>query len=319
MAYSITDLVAQYNAGSAQMIDRSIIKKNGLISTGGYYTANKSLAHYYSVLSSLPTAGIRSLGDGIAASTVSGSYTTTQLSLFTSWAPFDKAYMGTDPTAFFNRVAPRYLMSVAQKMQAAYIYGTDATFGDTSYTGNDFHSYVSSSRATLRQDLYTGSTCSTGTTIFAVNWSQMPDTDGAAIIVDPLTNGGGVFWTNDFTQEYPVTGATGSFMGHALFVNNDSALILPGAKDVAAITGVGVTGGTSLTQTHIDNMLAAINADSSTMIYCNLRAYNLINACVTRYLANDRQYNNQLATWNGIPIILDDNISNVETAALYGY
>ncbi len=81
MGYSITNLINQYNSAGAEMLQSSVVKNNGLLAYSTYYLANKQLAHTYTKYNTLPTAGIRSLGDGVATSTVSGSTATTNLTL----------------------------------------------------------------------------------------------------------------------------------------------------------------------------------------------------------------------------------------------
>ena len=82
MGYTITNLINQYNSEDAIMLSNAIIKSHGLLAYGMYNLANKQLAHTYTRFDTLPTAGIRTLGDGVAASTVSGSTATINLSLF---------------------------------------------------------------------------------------------------------------------------------------------------------------------------------------------------------------------------------------------
>jgi hypothetical protein len=81
MGYSITNLINQYNSAGAEMLQNSVVKNNGLLAYSTYYLGNKQLAHTYTKYDTLPTAGIRSLGDGVATSTVSGSTATTNLTL----------------------------------------------------------------------------------------------------------------------------------------------------------------------------------------------------------------------------------------------
>lgn len=82
MAYTITNLINLYNSEDAVMLQNSIIKNHGLLAYSQYGLANKQLAHTYTVFKTLPSAGVRTLADGVATSTVSGSTATTNVTLF---------------------------------------------------------------------------------------------------------------------------------------------------------------------------------------------------------------------------------------------
>jgi len=114
MAYSITQLINEYNSLDAIMLNNTVLKSNGIIAYGNYILANKQLAHTFTNYATLPTAGIRTLGDGIATSTVSGSTTTTNLSLIQSNGAWDKAFVGNDLDRHYNINAPLYFQAVAQ-------------------------------------------------------------------------------------------------------------------------------------------------------------------------------------------------------------
>ena len=114
MAYTLNGLIAKYNALDANMLSNAVIKKTGLLQTATTYLANKQLAHPYNVYNTLPTAGIRSLADGVATSTVEGTYATQNLTLFSVNGAWDKAYVGNDLDSFYNRQSPMYFASVAQ-------------------------------------------------------------------------------------------------------------------------------------------------------------------------------------------------------------
>jgi len=119
MAYNITSLINEYNSDNALKLARTAIKANGLIAYGSYIPANKGLAHTYTLYSTLPTAGIRTLGDGIAVSDVSGSTTAINMSPFQVTHQRDAAYVENYPGGvdnYFTNMSPMYINSLFQTM-----------------------------------------------------------------------------------------------------------------------------------------------------------------------------------------------------------
>lgn len=314
MAYSIAQLINQYNSEDAIMLSNAVMKNYGLLQTATYYTANKQLAHYYTNYATLPTAGIRTLADGVAASTVSGSSATFTLTLFNANGAWDQAFVGKDLDTFYNRQAPLYFNAVAALAEKSFIYGTNATFGNTGYSGLGLHQYVTSSGTNIQA----GGTAS-ATSIFAVRFSPFEDMDGAALVVDPLTNGGLFYVNENWTQPVNIAGATGPFMGHTMHFNMNGGLLLPGTNNVSAVRGINAANQPTVAQ--INSMLDNVKADSNTVIYCNRYGASVLGVLGKdgnlSMAPNEFGYSNQIYTWNGIPVVITDTITNTQTTALY--
>lgn len=316
MAYTLAQLINEYNSADAIMLSNVLMKKYGLLTAGTYYTANKQLAHTYTNYTTLPTAGVRSLADGVAASTVQGTTTTKNLTLFNANGAWDQAFVGNNLDAFYNVQAPLYYNAVAALAQKAFIYGTNATFGNAGYTGLGLHQYVTASGTNTQ--IGGGATASC-TSIFAVRFSPYEDMDGAAIAVDPLTNGGMFYINDNWTDPVNVAAATGSFMGHVMHFNMNACMILPGSNNVAALRGIDAANQPTVAQ--INSMLDTVYADSSTVIFCNRYGASVLGVLGKdgnlQMAPNEFGYSNQIYTWNGVPIVITDTITNVQTTALY--
>ena len=233
MAYSVTQLINEYNSMDAIMLSNAIVKRHGLLNVSTYYLANKQLAHTYTSYATLPTAGIKSLGDGVATSTVSGSTTTLNLTQFNVNGTWDLNFVGTDYDAHYNRHAPLYFNSIADLAQKAFIYGTNASFGNASYTGTGFHQYITTNKTTQQvKNFQTTGSATACTSMFAVRFSQFEDMDGAAIVVDPLT-GGSLFYVNqDWYVPTRIEGSTGPYNGYFMNFGMNGAMLLPGTNNV---------------------------------------------------------------------------------------
>jgi len=168
MAYTLAQMINEYNSEDAIMLSSVIQGTYGLLSAGSFYTANKQLAHTYTNYSTLPTAGIRSLADGVASSTVQGTTVTQNLALFNANGAWDQAFVGKDFDVFYNTQAPLYFNAVASLAEKSMIYGTNASFGNASYTAKGLHQYVTSSGTNIQA----GGT-SDATSIFAIRFSPV--------------------------------------------------------------------------------------------------------------------------------------------------
>lgn len=92
----------------------------------------------------------------------------------------------------------------------------------------------------------------------------------------------------------------------------NSVMLLPGTDNVAGIRGI--KSGSLPTAAQIDSMLDAVKADSNTIIFANRYGKtvlgNLSKAGVLQMSPNDFGYSSLIATWNGVPIVVTDTISN---------
>jgi len=313
MAYSVNQLINEYNSEDAIMLSNAVMKNYGILQTGTYYLANKQLAHTYTNYATLPTAGVRSLADGVATSTVSGSTTTTKLTLFNANGAWDQAFVGNDFDKFYGTQAPLYYNAVAALAEKSIVYGTGSA-GNSGYEGTGLHQYVSQSGTAIAA----GGT-SAATSIFAVRYSPFENMDGAAIVVDPLT-GGNLFYVNgNWTDVVSIAGSTGPFLGHVMHFNIHGVLLLPGMNNASAIRGINATNLPTVAE--VNQMLDYVRADQNTVIYCNRYGASVLGVLGKdgnlQMAPNEFGYSNQIYTWNGVPIVITDTILNTETTTIY--
>jgi ABC-type Zn uptake system ZnuABC Zn-binding protein ZnuA len=88
----------------------------------------------------------------------------------------------------------------------------------------------------------------------------------------------------------------------------NNSLILPGSNNVAAITAI-VEDTSEPTAGNINTLLDAVKADGNTFIFCNRVGKRILNDIgKNEYLQmtpNEFGYSDVIASWNGVPIILD--------------
>ena len=192
------------------------------------------------------------------------------------------------------------------------IYGTDPTFGSTKgFIG--LHQYAKAFGNVIQR----GGTTGGNTSIFAVRWDESNGMsirkNGTANLIDVV----------EITGEKPVTVTTNTTTGAQLpvyqwMVDAFMTLICPGKKSVAAMTRIDSTHLPTVdTMNQLVHKIYASTGEKR--IYCNLDGFRYISLLIdTKYnmFSNDTNYDVALGSWAGIPIVIDENISSVETNVL---
>lgn len=318
---TIAQLINEIDSKGAIMINKSLMKRNGVLATAQSYLCNHHFAHKYSVWNTLPTAGIRSIYDGVANSNVTSSTTTVNMTPFATNFAQEKDLV-VDLATHYTTYAPMYFESLAQTVQKGYIYGTNASFGYTGYAGTGWHQYITTNKATQQVKNFQTTASATGcSSIFAVRYSYLPNMDGAALVTH-VDNTDGAFYVNpDWIYPITITGNTGPYQGYQMYFKMNSTFIMPGTKNIAAIRGIQT--GSTITTDMVDDMLDAVNAttDGSTIIYVNSLGRSKLNSLKDGNLVispDNFGYDIRVFSFNGIPVVVDDNMSKAETGALYG-
>ena len=318
MAYTITQLVNEYNSLDAVMLSNTLIKNHGIIQRGTYALANKQLAHTYTSYATGVDAGIRTINDGVGTASIVGTTATKNLSLYaTKVEQVDKAYIGNFDD-FYNIHAPIHFNGIANQIEKSIIYGTISVFGNTAYTGTGWFEYcVNNGTQTQLQTTGSATGC---TSMYAVRFAPAENMDGALIVVDPYAEAGFVNINPDWNALTWLAGTTGPYQGYAFNALANGLCLLPGTNNVASINGIKT--GTLPTEAQIDQMLDNVRADQNTVIFVNLMGKGILNRLgksgALIMTPDEMGYNNMIATWNGVPIIVTDNISTSQTGLLYG-
>lgn len=318
---TIAQLINEIDSFDALMLNRGLINRNGILATAQAYPCNHHMAHKYSIFNTLPTAGARSIFDGVANSGITSSTVTVNLTPYSVNNAWD-VDMVQDLMMHYNTQAPAYFQSLAQIVQKGYIYGTNASFGVTSYTGTGWHQYTTTNKATQEVQNFQTTASATGcTSIFAVKYSPMDGLDGAAIATFIDNNDGAFYVNNDWINPITIAGNTGPYLAYQMYFKMNSVMIMPGTKNIAAIRGI--QSGSTVTSAMMDDLLDAVKAttDGTTIIYCNGRGRNKIQALKDGKLQiapDNFGYDIRVYDFNGVPLVVSDNIVNTQTGALYG-
>jgi len=321
---TLRDILVNKSIDGVPIMDQ-IEKKSGIAMTMGIIPANMELYHKWKMSGDLVTPTVRAVGGSVTPTSINNTLQRTDLHEFTifeqeDWSTIEEIGKGDDVAAamrYFATTFPGQLESMLQKIAKQMIYGTNPTFGDTSGLGfKGFHEIAKANGA------ITGLSGSTGsrTSIFVVRWNPK---FCSAVFNPNVINGGAEIMRNTMPVFNP---STTNVTTHAkmpvweTWHKTKLGLMIASNVSIWAIT--------QIDSDHIPTsaqLMAALRGAKSendienTKIYCSptgrdyiygLNDANLIST------AKDSTYNNRITTFNGVEIVTDENISDVETTAL---
>ncbi len=321
---TLRDLVVAY-AGKGAVIETimsHLTKKSGILKTGLAVPANYNIYHKYRQISALPSFTVGGLNQNLTDTTVSKDLFTEHLcsidAIQTEYKKQLDNYPG-GPKQFFTDQYLAYLEGWGQAASKQLIYGDNSTFGNTAGTLG-LHQIAAANGNLIQETGTSGST----TTIFAVKW----DPRSCGILFDPVIASSG-----NFIKITPLHGGNaypevindgGSDQSKKLVYGTsyESSLGLFSASvyDIAAYTRIQNDINDVPTVEYMDQLIDMVHGDEgSTFLYMNRSAKRMIGTLKSTKLtlgAFDKDYSTRIDYWDGIPIVVDENILSTETEAL---
>ena len=291
-----------------------LMKYSNLLQTAAVAKASNGIKHRYRYFNSLPTAVFRVIGEAITPQKV--DVNTAQIDLkelvFDLYDDYQAIlqYPGGKNQWLVDNY-PAAMAGISNAVAKAVYYGYDPTFGYLkAFKG--LHQYAKDLSQVIAQK---GGTTAQRTSIFAVRWDEF---DGASL----RYNNTDLLNVIDMTPNQPVPVVTDTTNNYQLnvfkwIISSYFALIVPSKKSVAAITQVDSSHAPTA-----DNMNALVNAvaapNGNVVIYTSaLGARQIATLKDTKYnMFTETNYDNAVSAWRGVPIFINENISEVETTAL---
>jgi len=313
---TVRDIIQAKNAKD-ELIMSHLKKTSGILATAQARLANDGIKHIYQKLASLPSLSSTLLDGSVAPTTTQKDNYSVNLSLlqsFMSEANVLENYPG-GPRAFFIEQMAIYNESFFQDGANSIIYGNDSTFGDTTYSSG-FHQYAKAYGNVIQAGGDTGSR----TSIFAVNWSRHCTT-----LYNPNDINEGRVLNFDTFDGKPVMDKKNTTTGasrkdYQMQAQGYLGFVSATKYDVAAYTQIQDAADDRPTATNLDQLLDYVKADpTTTFLYMSRTGKRLVEMLADgKYQRGsmDNNYNTRLDYWNGIPIAIDDNISDAETTVL---
>jgi hypothetical protein len=319
---TLRDILVDKAVSGIPILDQ-LEKKSGIAMTAGFIPASNGTFHKWKMSGSLPSATIRLVGGSVTGTSTNNTLGRQDLQEFTMFHPEDWKTIGElgggrDQEAaerFFLDNYPQDLEGMLQTISKQIIYGTNSTFGNTSGF-NGLHDYAKSNSKRTQLGGATGSR----TSIFVVRWnpkfcSILLNPNVIAGISEVMTSTRPAFnpsTTNVTTGAKQPTWETWHTSDMGLMVaSNVSVWAITQADDSNYPTAAEMMA--ALRGVHSERDLA------NTKIYCNERGRDMIYTLNdTNLISTDStdKYDNRIMTFNGVEIVVDENISDVETDAL---
>ena len=307
-------LITHYASDQIASLD-DLINASGILRTGMSFGSSTGKFHKYTKTSALPTASVRSIGGSYTDQTVDGEIHQLDLKMIGIVQSEDTAICDEIGVSnYFKQNRPAIMEALGQKMAAGIFYGINSSYGDTAgFIGlNDIADANGS-------DFYTAAGGTTNTTeIYVVKFKKNVNgivfnskTIGAGDLVKTtrMNNGGAVLEYTGSGTKKPV---------YQILYETDIAYLAASKYSVHVIYGVDAT---ALPTTSImNNAIDSVKADENTFIYTSrLGRRALWTLKDSNMYAVGNNMDTRIETWNGIRVILDENINETNTVSNLPY
>jgi len=315
-------LATQWSAAQQMFID-NLTKSAGILRTATVGYANNGLFHKYNFATALPTASIRSINGSVTPTTTTFDLKQLDLKELITLETVDATLAKGDPSGpdgYMNKVAPGHMESLAQAAEKSIVYGLNGTYGAVDgFKG--FHDLAKEAETARSLSVIDAGGTTNTTSIFAVHWKpevcQLVIPSGIAaggdLVVSTVMNNGQV------TLMVTNSGTGAQMPVYQVMYQMMLALQAGSYYSVHRIIGVD-SGSNAPTAAEIDTLVDLVKGDSAnTILYTSRlgkRAMQTLKA--TKFFTQavqDQNMNTMLDFWNGIPVIVSDNILETETKA----
>jgi len=314
---TLRDLIVAFAGKSANVeaVMSHLVKKSGILKTALAIPANYNIYHKYKKVAALPSFTVGGMNQDLTDVTVNKDLFQAELCSIDAIQTEYKKELVNYPGGASKFFADQFLSFIEGWGQAAakqIIYGTSG-LGDSAGTIG-LHQIAAAYGNVLVESGASGST----TSIFAVKY----DPKSCGILYNPT---GGKFLNVTKLHggaAYPeVINDGGSDQSKKLVYGTsyESSLGLLSASkyDVAAYTRIQDDTNDKPIASNMDQLIDLVKGDEgSTFLYCNRTAKRLLRELKDSKLSMgtfDKDYDIRVDYWNGIPIIVDENIVDTES------
>lgn len=309
-------LATQWSEAQQNFID-DLAKESGVLRTATVGYANNGLIHKYNKVNSLPTASVRSINGSVVPTTTGFDLLQLDLKEIMTVEQVDSTLAKNDrggAAAYFLKVKPGHMESIAQAFEKSFFYGLNANYGAVDgFKGAHRFAYEQAAAKSKTEISKSGTTGTTS--IFAISWKPevcqlvIPEyvaTGGDMVLMTVLHNGEPTLSVVNTT-----TGAKKPV--YEIMYQMLTAFQAGSNFSVARIWGI--DGSNVPTVTEVDQMLDMVKANSNTRLYMSRSAKSILQTLkATKFFSqSDTTMNTVLEYWNSVPIVISDNILDSET------
>jgi hypothetical protein len=314
---NLLKLAAAYNAPTQAAVIDSLVRESGILRTMQFQKASHGLFHKFKLKSGLPGGGFRRVNGSIVPHTTFDEVRQEDLKILTDIQQEDKAICEAYPGGvekYFADEAPAFLEGLGQTAARQLIYGTTPSYGDPEGFRGLRQYAVENDRVVAA-----GGASGARTTLLAVRWkagvcvglyNENAFEQGQLVCVKPLNQGQPVMVMVD-----PTTGAVKPVY-QALY-EAYLGLLAADVSNIAAYTEVADSTGHKPTATNMDKLIDLVSGSpADTFIYANRLGRRLLwelKESKMQTTGSEGDYNHVIERWNGVPVILEENLSSTET------
>jgi len=316
---TVRDIIQAKNQKDAPILYH-LQKQSGLMATAQARLANDGIKHTYTKIKELPALTSTLLDGSVAPTVTNKNNYSVNLSLQQAYEIIPVNVVNNEQypggiQGYAREAIATYNESFSQTGAKSIFYGNDTTFGDGTYSAG-LHQYAKAYGNVIQAGGDTGSR----TTIFAVSWdprwcttlyNEMDINQGRMMNVD--TFGGSPRMVKDNTT------TKAAIYGYELHMQGYLGFVSSTKYDVAAYTQLQDAADDRPTATNLDKLLDYVKAGPNTFLYMSRNARRMVEQLAdAKYQRGngDNNYDTRLDYWNGVPIVIDENISDVETTVL---
>jgi len=295
-----------------------LVNASGILQTATVFGSSHGKFHKYKKVSALPTASFREIGGTYTDQTVNDEIHQLDLKMIGLVQSEDKAICDEiGVKKYFMQNRPAVMEAIGQKIAKGIIYGTNSTYGDTqAFRG--WHEMADAAGSTYYTD---GGGDENSTTIFIVKYK--PGVIG--LVYNSATVGAGNFIkTTVLNNGQPVLEYIGEGTKKPVYqvlYETDLAFLSASIHSIHAI--VGIDASNHVTDAQLKAAIDSVKGSASdTFIYTSRmgkRDIELLNITDLMTTPETDDYNNLITRYNGIRIVVDENIGEADTLNLLPY
>ena len=321
------NLTIDWNVQDSPAVISDLIKSTGLLQTAYVDKANWGNKHKYKRFNSLPSGTFRTFGEGIVPVSFSKDMESLDLWEVSTLMQVDCGEAEAHPggvQGWYTENYPAALTGLGHSIAKQCFYGTELQTGTTYYASQN--GFLGLAQYNLINGTFTEiDTNDTNTgaqnSIHVVRWER--DT-GASLRVYPNANGELI--TTEFLGKALVVTSTTTNAQQPVYswiIKAYMTLVVPSATSSFMVCGFSDNGTPELPTapqlSHAIDVVAQGGAGDIRM-YCNLKGMEAIRALKYAKVQIDNAntgVNNNVLSWDGVPVHLDTNLVSTEYAALY--
>jgi len=314
---TLRKLVTDKAVKDAAMID-DLVNASGILQTATVFGSSHGKFHKYKKVSALPTASFREIGGTYTDQTVNDEIHQLDLKMIGLVQSEDKAICDEiGKKKYFRQNRPAVMEAIGQKIAKGIIYGTNSSYGDVqAFRG--WHEMADAAGSTYYTD---GGGSTSSTSIFIVKYK--PGVNG--LVYNSLTVGAGNFIKttvmNNFQPILEYIGEGTKKPVYQVLYETDLAFLSASIHSIHAI--VGIEESNVPTDSILKGAIDSVKGTAAdTIIYTSRmgkRAIETLNVSDLATTPETDDYNNVITRYNGIRIVVDENILETEAISNLPY